>query len=83
MKTRALCHGKLGMGTRFRNIWNRRWWAHVRLFSVRCESIYGAAWKLWNHSRKGRIAPGATAQRPAADRTADFDSEAADSPPPA
>jgi hypothetical protein len=52
--------------------------------SVRCESIYEAARKLWNHSRTdhGRIAPGA-AQRPAADRTADFDSEAADSPPPA
>ena len=31
MKTRALCHGKLRLGTRFRNIWNGRWWAHVRL----------------------------------------------------
>jgi len=30
MKTRALCHGKLGLGTRFRSIWNGRWWAHVR-----------------------------------------------------
>jgi hypothetical protein len=44
-----------------------------------------AARKLWNDSRmdKGRIAPGPAAQRPAADRTADFDSVAADSPPPA
>jgi hypothetical protein len=32
MKTCALCHGKLGLGTRFSNIWNGRWWAHVRLF---------------------------------------------------
>jgi cytochrome c len=31
MKTCALCHGKLGLGIRFRNIWNGRWWAHVRL----------------------------------------------------
>jgi hypothetical protein len=40
MKTCALCHGKLGLGARFRNIWNGRWWAHVRFCSVRCESIY-------------------------------------------
>src|SRR5262249_47326448 len=40
MKRCALCHGKLGLGARFRNIWNGRWWAHVRFCSVRCESIY-------------------------------------------
>src|SRR5262245_1056141 len=36
----ALCHGRLGLGTRFRNIWNGRCWVHVRFCSVRCESIY-------------------------------------------
>ena len=42
MKRCALCHGKLGLGARFRNIWNGRWWVHVRFCSVRCEVIYGA-----------------------------------------
>jgi hypothetical protein len=40
MERCVLCHGKLGLGTRFRNIWNGRWWVHVRFCSVRCESIY-------------------------------------------
>ena len=40
MKRCALCHGRLGLGTRFRNVWNGRWWAHVRFCSVRCEGIY-------------------------------------------
>jgi hypothetical protein len=40
MRTCALCHRKLGLGTRFRNIWNGRWWVHVRFCSVRCEGIY-------------------------------------------
>jgi hypothetical protein len=40
MERCALCHGRLGLGTRFRNIWNGRWWVHVRFCSVRCESIY-------------------------------------------
>jgi hypothetical protein len=40
MERCALCHGKLGLGTRFRNLWNGRWWVHVRFCSVRCESIY-------------------------------------------
>ena len=40
MKRCALCHGRLGLGTRFRNIWNGRWWVHVRFCSVRCEGIY-------------------------------------------
>src|SRR5262249_29591632 len=42
MKRCALCHGKLGLGARFRNIWNGRWWVHVRFCSVRCEGIYEA-----------------------------------------
>jgi hypothetical protein len=40
MKRCALCHGRLGLGTRFRNIWNGRWWVHVRFCSARCEGIY-------------------------------------------
>jgi hypothetical protein len=40
MKRCALCHGKLGLGVRFRNIWNGAWWVHVRFCSVRCEATY-------------------------------------------
>jgi hypothetical protein len=40
MERCALCRGKLGLGTRFRNIWNGRWWVHIRFCSVRCEAIY-------------------------------------------
>jgi hypothetical protein len=54
------------------------WWKDAGIDPIK------AARKLWNDSRtdQGRIAPGATAQRPAADRTADFDIEAAASPTP-
>src|SRR5262249_47309772 len=31
----ALCRGKLGLGTRFRNIWNGRWWVHIRFWAPR------------------------------------------------
>ena len=40
MERCVLCHGKLGLGTRFRNIWNGRWWVHIRFCSARCEGIY-------------------------------------------
>src|SRR5262245_10191467 len=40
MKRYSLCHGKLGLGVRFRNIWNGTWWVHVRFCSVRCGAIY-------------------------------------------
>jgi len=40
MKKCALCQGKLGLGARFRNIWNGRWWVLVQFCSVRCERIY-------------------------------------------
>jgi hypothetical protein len=40
VKRCALCHGKLGLGTRFRNIWNSTWWVHVRFCSARCEAYY-------------------------------------------
>jgi len=55
------------------------WWKDVGIDPAK------AARMLWNDSRtdQGRIATGPTAERSAADRTADFDSEAADSPPPA
>jgi hypothetical protein len=42
MKRCAHCHSKLGLGVRFRNIWNGHWWVHVRFCSARCEAIYGA-----------------------------------------
>jgi hypothetical protein len=40
MKRCALCDGKLGLGARFRNIWNGSWWVHARFCSARCEAIY-------------------------------------------
>ena len=40
MKRCAQCHRKLGLGVRFRNIWNGHWWIHVRFCSVRCGAIY-------------------------------------------
>src|SRR5215831_17862466 len=40
MKRCAQCHGKLGLGVRSRNLWNGRWWAHVRFCSTRCEALY-------------------------------------------
>jgi len=38
MKRCAQCHGKLGLGVRSRNLWNGRWWIHVRYCSARCEA---------------------------------------------
>ena len=35
MKRCAQCHGPLGLGVRSRNVWNGRWWDHVRY----CSSI--------------------------------------------
>jgi hypothetical protein len=40
MKRCALCDGKLGLGIRFRNLWNGCWWAHTRFCSARCEGNY-------------------------------------------
>jgi hypothetical protein len=40
MKRCAQCHGKLGLGVRSRNLWNRWWWVHVRFCSSRCEALY-------------------------------------------
>src|SRR5215475_6048201 len=36
MKRCAQCHGKLGLGVRSRNLWNGRWWNHVRYCSTHC-----------------------------------------------
>ena len=38
MKRCAQCQGKLGLGVRSRNLWNGRWWVHVRYCSSRCEA---------------------------------------------
>ena len=40
MKMCAQCHGKLGLGVRSRNVWNGRWWVHVRYCSVHCEALH-------------------------------------------
>jgi hypothetical protein len=40
MKSCALCHRKLGLAVRLRNVWNGRWWFHVQFCSVRCKAIY-------------------------------------------
>jgi hypothetical protein len=40
MKRCAQCHGRLGLGVRFRNIWNGHWWVHLRFCSTQCERLY-------------------------------------------
>ena len=40
MKRCAQCYGKLGLGVRFRNLWNGRWWVHHRFCSAHCEGLY-------------------------------------------
>jgi hypothetical protein len=40
MKRCAQCHGRLGLGVRSRNLWNGRWWVHVRFCSTHCEALY-------------------------------------------
>src|SRR5262249_13776358 len=40
MKRCAQCHGKLGLGVRSRNLWNGRWWIHVRYCSTHCEALH-------------------------------------------
>jgi hypothetical protein len=40
MKSCAQCYGKLGLGVRARNLWNGRWWVHVRFCSSHCEALY-------------------------------------------
>jgi len=42
MKTCALCHGKLGLGVRYRYLWNGRWWAHTRFCSAHCGERYNS-----------------------------------------
>jgi len=39
MKRCAQCHGELGLGVRSRNLWNGRWWVHVRYCSIHCELV--------------------------------------------
>src|SRR5438445_5819162 len=40
MKRCAQCHGRLGLGVRSRNLWNGRWWVHVRFCSTHCEALH-------------------------------------------
>ena len=39
-KACAQCSGKLGLGTRFRNLWDGRWWVHFRFCSAYCEGLH-------------------------------------------
>ena len=34
------CRGKLGLGVRFRNLWNGRSWLHLRFCSSLCETTH-------------------------------------------
>jgi hypothetical protein len=40
MQECAQCQGRLGLGVRSRNLWNGRWWIHVRFCSSHCEALY-------------------------------------------
>jgi hypothetical protein len=40
VKTCVQCRGKLGLGSRARNLWNGRWWSHVYFCSTRCKDRY-------------------------------------------
>jgi hypothetical protein len=40
MQRCAQCRGKLGLGVRSRNLWNGRWWIHVRFCSTHCEALH-------------------------------------------
>jgi|tagenome__1003787_1003787.scaffolds.fasta_scaffold20871036_2 hypothetical protein len=43
VKRCAHCQGKLGLGVRFRNLWNGSWWHHLRFCSRRCEDSFSIA----------------------------------------
>jgi hypothetical protein len=54
MKRCTQCHGPLGLGVRFRNVWNGRWWVHVRYCSTHCEALHelerhNVRAKCWRH----------------------------------
>ena len=36
----ACCHGKLGLGTRFRNLFQSGRWQHLRFCSKKCEDHF-------------------------------------------
>jgi hypothetical protein len=40
MKRCAECQGKLGLGVRYRKVWNGRWGVHVRYCSAHCEALH-------------------------------------------
>jgi hypothetical protein len=43
MQECAQCQGRLGLGVRSRNLWNGRWWIHIRFCSSHCEALYELA----------------------------------------
>jgi hypothetical protein len=40
MRRCAQCHGRLGLGVRFRNLWSGHGWVHLHFCSTRCEGIF-------------------------------------------
>lgn len=51
----ALCHGKLGLGVRYRKLWNGRWWVHTRFCSAHCVERYNANTKLHWFTSSARL----------------------------
>jgi hypothetical protein len=43
MKRCAQCGGRLGLGVKFRNLWNGREWVHLRFCSGLCEDAHELA----------------------------------------
>jgi hypothetical protein len=57
MKRCTQCHGPLGLGVRFRNVWNGRWWVHLLYCSTYCEALHELE-RRNAHAKRGRhIAP--------------------------
>jgi hypothetical protein len=66
MKRCGQCHGKLGLGVRSRNLWNGRWWIHVRYYSTHCEARH----ELERRERqKSRYTPSLSQQSPELNET--------------
>jgi len=46
MKRCARCHRKLGLGARARNVWNGRWWVHMKRSNATLTHAVGAPFSL-------------------------------------
>jgi hypothetical protein len=52
MKRCAQCGGHLGLGVKFRNLWNGAWWVHLRFCSALCEESYELERRIENERRR-------------------------------